>query len=298
MENLSGKVREQPGKSQIWLRNRTVTVADAPKKSRLHSYSRRLRVSRDDKLEVPRSPLDRYIPRSGGVVLIRPAEEEEKRNKRVITPPPNLLLKQQKRLDDDSSDEEDMDAERFDGIEVVPNVYFGGEGCAKDSAARARLSVTYVLSLSTEFEAGLQEDVAMSGAHENHRSIRLENAADADLLGCLDACFSFIKEALRHDAKVVVHSLEGRSRSMSVAVAYLMLHNKLTLKEAYRKVQKLSPAASINRGFWRQLHALDILLYGEPSIPEEELPGAIIFEREALDQIIANYARAHRSATS
>ena len=299
MQGLHNKARESSGKVEIHLRNRTITVSNLPKPRRLHSLSRRLRVSRDERLEIPRSPLESYVPRSGGVTLIRPEEEEEEEkttHKRVITPPPHLFLQRKRQNFEPLSDDEEDEsaAHKFDGVEVTPGVFFGGEGCARDASGRARLNVKYVLSLATEFEAELQDESSASDGIQNHKCIRLENAADADLLGSLDACFAFIKEAHAHKSNVVVHSLEGRSRSMSIAVAYLMVNQKLTLKEAYRRVHDLSPGIGINRGFWRQLHALDVLIHGIASIPEEELPGAIIFEKEALERIVAEYARSHR----
>ena len=57
-------------------------------------------------------------------------------------------------------------------------------------------------------------------------------------------------------AKVLVHCVMGQSRSSTLVLAYLMIHENLTLADAIRAVstgRNISP----NAGFLEQLRALD-----------------------------------------
>jgi len=198
-------------------------------------------------------------------------------------------------IKDDTDEELDLeeDMKKFDGAEVIPGLLVGGEGCASDVLGRKAKGVTQVLSLYTEFEESYRADPEMKRTNR-WKTFRLEDAADANLLEILEPCCDFIREAMQEHGNVVVHCLEGFSRAISVCIAYLMLDHKMTLLEAFEKVKRVR-AININRGFWRQLHALDVMIHGRASIPEEDLPGAIIFEKDALRKIITDYETTFRA---
>ncbi|XP_035518995.1 dual specificity protein phosphatase 13-like isoform X2 [Morone saxatilis] len=75
----------------------------------------------------------------------------------------------------------------------------------------------------------------------------------------------FIHQALTSGGKVFVHCAVGVSRSAALVLAYLMIHHHLSLLSSVRCVQEkrwIFP----NRGFLRQLIALDRKLQDEGSI--------------------------------
>ena len=60
-------------------------------------------------------------------------------------------------------------------------------------------------------------------------------------------------EARHKKCGVLVHCLAGISRSVTVTVAYLMYHSRLTLNDAYDFVKKCKPNISPNFNFMGQL---------------------------------------------
>lgn len=74
------------------------------------------------------------------------------------------------------------------------------------------------------------------------------------------------------DARVLVHCVQGVSRSSTVAILYVMRHKKCTLSAAYSHVLKCRPLIFPNRGFMAQLLAVERALYGgAASVSEEEV---------------------------
>ncbi len=69
--------------------------------------------------------------------------------------------------------------------------------------------------------------------------------------------------------KLYVHCVQGLSRSASMVIAYLMLHQEMTVTEAMRHVRK-TRAVHPNEGFLKQLCFLNDELYPESSILEGE----------------------------
>jgi len=199
------------------------------------------------------------------------------------------------------SSESEYDAyneKAFDGTELVTGLLFGGEGCGHDRQTRESIGINHVLSIITTFEQGFKPDQEMicSG---HWKIFRIEDSPTADLLHILDDAVEFINQALRSPhGKIVVHSLEGRSRCVAVCIAYLMKTLGMTLKSAVGLVEANQPEVRMNRGFWRQMLAYESSIRGCSSMMEEECPGAVIFEREEIQDIIDKYLDSIRGPLS
>jgi protein-tyrosine phosphatase len=64
---------------------------------------------------------------------------------------------------------------------------------------------------------------------------------------------AFIKSARDAGEKVFVHCVQGRSRSASVILAFLVLVEEMRLCDAMRLVQNVRPLANPNPNFLWQL---------------------------------------------
>jgi dual specificity phosphatase 12 len=97
-----------------------------------------------------------------------------------------------------------------------------------------------------------------------HKFILLEDDASANLLGVLDEACTFLDDALKPaeegkvKAKVLVHCLQGISRSGAVVVAYTMKRLNFTYGEALDAVRQARAIVMPNSGFEEQLE-----LWGE-----------------------------------
>jgi hypothetical protein len=60
--------------------------------------------------------------------------------------------------------------------------------------------------------------------------LQVHDSPEAELSSHFDACFAFISEALAAGGGVLVHCFAGRSRSVTVLLAFLMRQQHLTLQ--------------------------------------------------------------------
>ena len=67
------------------------------------------------------------------------------------------------------------------------------------------------------------------------------------------------------EGRVLVHCMAGRSRSVTLVIAYLMKHARMRLADAFAVVKARRPIALPNVGFWQQLAAEELRLFGTPS---------------------------------
>lgn len=82
---------------------------------------------------------------------------------------------------------------------------------------------------------------------------------EADLLSFFDECSDFITTGLQNKQTVVVHCLEGMSRSVTVVLAHLMKSDQLSVDEAVAFMKKIYPKANPNVGFLEQLQLYEAM---------------------------------------
>ncbi|XP_064784633.1 dual specificity phosphatase 28 [Oncorhynchus masou masou] len=74
-----------------------------------------------------------------------------------------------------------------------------------------------------------------------------------DLYRYFDSCADAIRDEASKGGHTVVYCKNGRSRSATICVAYLMKYRKLSLAEAFTKVRTSRSVVDPNSGFWAQL---------------------------------------------
>lgn len=68
-----------------------------------------------------------------------------------------------------------------------------------------------------------------------------------------------IAQNVRANRRTVIYCRQGRSRSITFILAYLIKYHRLPLATAYRLVQYQRQDARPNLGFWQQLKRYDLL---------------------------------------
>jgi hypothetical protein len=134
--------------------------------------------------------------------------------------------------------------------EIKANLFLGGAGCV-DEHVLTTLGITTVISIL---------DRNMSPPVSDHLLLRAPDSSTCDFLPILMQGSEYIKQAHTRGSKVLVHCEQGRSRSVSVIIAYLLLTNtSTTVEEALAFVKTCRPGAQPNSGFLAQLHTFRLL---------------------------------------
>lgn len=103
-----------------------------------------------------------------------------------------------------------------------------------------------------QFDKGWYEKEA-GNRHFQYLAIDAEDHPKYDMSPHFEECIDFIKNNCAQTASVLIHCVQGRNRSASIAVAYLVMVEGMTVFQAIEKVAESRRNVLSNRAFVRQL---------------------------------------------
>ena len=145
----------------------------------------------------------------------------------------------------------DLRPDREIGI-PLPGLFIASQDIAYDKSALSELGVTHILNVAADLPNAFPSDYV-------YCSVPMYDDEDEILMSHYSKCCDFIDEALsKEEGRVLVHCRAGRSRSVSIVVAYMMNRDKsLSVEKALEVIRETRPNADPNPGFLKQLKALE-----------------------------------------
>ncbi|XP_015270018.1 PREDICTED: dual specificity protein phosphatase 13 isoform B-like [Gekko japonicus] len=146
---------------------------------------------------------------------------------------------------------------------VWPNLYLGDAWAARSKTVLQELGITHILNAADgpyniNTGARYYRDLPVE-----YYGVQAFDDTSFDMSIFFQDAADFMHKALKTGkGKVFVHCAMGLSRSATLVLAYLMIHENLTLVEALRAVDSHRGICP-NTGFLSQLRALDIRLNNE-----------------------------------
>ncbi|KAK6538653.1 hypothetical protein TWF694_010231 [Orbilia ellipsospora] len=140
--------------------------------------------------------------------------------------------------------------------EIIPGLYLGDIFAARNPTLLRENGIFNILTIARGTLGLLNNTLKEDGNAFQHVQIELDDLPDEKLLDQLEKGVGFIDKALDGqdgNGKILVHCLQGMSRSCSFVVAYLVWKDDITVGKALEIVQEKRKKARPNAGFYRQL---------------------------------------------
>lgn len=134
--------------------------------------------------------------------------------------------------------------------QVLPGLFVGNYRDSKDPQQLARYKITHILAIHDSPRRLLPD--------KHYLCVMAADTPDQNLSQYFTVCNDFIHAARLRDGNVLIHCLAGMSRSVTVAVAYIMSVTPLTWKEALKVVRAGRAVANPNLGFQTQLQDFEL----------------------------------------
>ncbi|KAH8798714.1 protein-tyrosine phosphatase-like protein [Flagelloscypha sp. PMI_526] len=180
--------------------------------------------------------------------------------------------------------------------EILPRLYLSDYYTARNVETMNRLGVTHIITLLEPEK--VQEDPVLAEKlvkEENRLRIEIADRSDVDILSWLEKTTEFIGNALRDDEKnvVLVHCLQGISRSATVVCAYVVSVTGKSGTEAIEYVQAKRGIICPNLGFRQQLDQ-----YADKFVGGKRPGGRIVGHKKVLSAGIASRIKLFKSSTA
>ncbi|KAF9605536.1 hypothetical protein IFM89_017555 [Coptis chinensis] len=130
--------------------------------------------------------------------------------------------------------------------QIEEALFLGSLGAALNKDALKSLNITHILIMANTLNPAYPNDFV-------YKKIQVADRVETDLTQHFDECFDFIDEAKMMGGGVLVHCFAGKSRSVTIVVAYLMKKRGMSLSQALQLVKNKRPQVAPNAGFMSQL---------------------------------------------
>lgn len=132
--------------------------------------------------------------------------------------------------------------------EIIDGLYLGNIFSPRNGRTLKEANIKYILSVT-------HDTISLPNDHEiiAHRRIEVEDYGDVDILEHFEEANKFIDTALLSGSSILVHCVQGASRSASFVAAYLMQKRGWSRDETLQFMRSKRPAVNPNQGFLEQL---------------------------------------------
>lgn len=135
--------------------------------------------------------------------------------------------------------------------QVIPNLYLG-------MGKHVRLQTKEFNELTFDVIINCCNDMT----HKDNtkyiiKQFPIDDGFNASIDKYLDEIVDLIESYINQKKKIYVHCVQGRSRSASICIYYLMKYHKLTFDEAFDKISNIRPCISPNMNFIKELQIRD-----------------------------------------
>ena len=155
-------------------------------------------------------------------------------------------------------------------VEIMPHLLLGDKRCASDMAKMDAFGITHILNVAGTYGR------ASHTAARHYLEIHAEDEEGYPIVSQhLARASAFIRKARDEGGRCLIHCQAGVNRSACLAVAELMLSERLPVVQAVARAKRARGVLLSNHSFQAQLVALartNDLLGPEPNVSGRTLP--------------------------
>lgn len=152
----------------------------------------------------------------------------------------------------------DNNNDKYIGYPSIPsmikdNLFLSGSICSENLFILSSLNIKMIINCTKDCKNHFEKD------NIKYHRIPIDDSDDQDIKQYLEKSYLILDECMNNNKNIniLVHCQQGKSRSVSIVIYYLMKKYKLTVSNALKYVQNLRSIASPNQGFMTQLQEIE-----------------------------------------
>lgn len=135
-------------------------------------------------------------------------------------------------------------------------IFIGGYEAGQNPEILRSQRITHVLNVgSHDYDADYLQEINFF-FHIKYLYLPIEDDKNADLASVLEQALSFINSSRKY-GNILIHCQYGLSRSVAIAMAWLIKNSGFSYDEALHLITKKRPLASLNSGLQMQLKSIE-----------------------------------------
>jgi len=134
----------------------------------------------------------------------------------------------------------------YDASKISDNILISDLSTAYNVEEMKKEGITHIINTVLAIEPAYPQEF-------KYLSIHTRDSESEDLKQYFDQCFEFIEDAVKNNAKILIHCIFGRSRSSAIAIAYFIRKSRMSYDDAYTMVKEKRNIIEPNEGFKGQL---------------------------------------------
>ena len=144
---------------------------------------------------------------------------------------------------------------------IIDNIYLGDYRVASNYSLLKELKLQYIINCTFEIPSEFPNDF-------QYLNLSIEDSSSQDITHSLNEAYSFLTQHARNRDdinnnnnnsrdNILVHCVQGKSRSASIVIYYLMRKYNYTYNRAIELLQSKRSVVSPNKGFEQQLRQIE-----------------------------------------
>jgi hypothetical protein len=136
-----------------------------------------------------------------------------------------------------------------DPINIIDNIYLGNSLNAANLSTLEEFDFDIIINVTDNIPNFFEDRF-------EYYSINIKDNLYASFGEKLMECSKYIHSNVLQNKKILIHCFEGRSRSVSVLVYYLMNYRNYSFTEAYEHIKQLKNIVNLNKKFVEELNPI------------------------------------------
>lgn len=135
--------------------------------------------------------------------------------------------------------------------QILPGLFISDKLAASNPGLLKRAGITHIIVCAAEIKSKHNKD--FTTLHLN-----LEDNIACDLESIIKPCVNFIKKAKRLKGNTLLYDNDGKSRSVSIAIAYMIEVHGYKYYSALNHIKRFHSVAAPSKNFVDQLIAYEV----------------------------------------
>ena len=136
-------------------------------------------------------------------------------------------------------------------IEIIDKVFIGSYANAKDKEELEKYNIKYILNCASECNNIFEDKI-------KYLKLDIKDQNDFPIQDFFEKGAEFIHESLNNnDGNILIHCMQGKSRSTTILMAYLIKYKKEDTNSSYKIIKAKRRLAMPNLGFMYKLREFE-----------------------------------------